>query len=262
MRLVLLLSLLLVAPAGALTIQIDSVSLGPGNAADSPNNAERGRSALRERLGARRRRRPVRRGRRALEGSVFAGDAGERHRDWTITFTVTANPGVVYNVVIFQELAGAFSFLDDSPGDATGSVGEVTGTLAGLPNPLLTMPVGIDGAATSSTTASIPFQRSRLLELEAWSEPRRFTLGFAFAIDAQSATRRRGAARPAGRDAAAAYPGIGLRDAGADGHRLSLSTRVILAVPGALDVPLVVLGLVGLASAEERCGRWIDATSW
>jgi hypothetical protein len=39
MRLVLLLLLFLAAPAGALTIEIDSASLGAGNTADSANNA-------------------------------------------------------------------------------------------------------------------------------------------------------------------------------------------------------------------------------
>jgi len=255
MRLVLLLLLFLAAPAGALTIQIDSVSLGAGNTADSANNASAteiltASDSVPDVTGG-----PFAEVDARWLGTVFADDAvANATADWQITFTVTANPGVVYNLVILQELTGAFTFLDDSVGNATGSIGELTGTLGGLPNPLLTMPVGVDGAATSDTTASVPFQRSRLLELESMVGTQTFTLAFTFDVSAQSTADQIAVQLGLpGSIGAAAYPGIGDRDASTDGHHLSLSTRVISApVPEPGTFTLVALGLIGFGRMRWR----------
>lgn len=255
MRLVLLLLLFLAAPAGALTIEIDSASLGAGNTADSANNASAAEiltasDSVPDVTGG-----PFAEVDAHWQGSVWADDAlASATADWQITFTVIANPGVVYNLVILQELAGAFTFLDDSIGNATGSVGALTGTLDGVPNPLLTMPVGVDGAATSDTTASVPFQRSRLLELEALVGTQTFTLGFTFGANAQSTADQIAVQLGLpGAIGAAAYPGIGDRDASTDGHHLSLSTRVISApVPEPGTFTLLALGLIGFGRMRWR----------
>jgi len=254
MRLVLLLLLLSVAPAGALTIQIDSVSLGSGNTADSANNVSAvqvltASDSVPDAAGG-----PFAEVDARWAGSVFADDASaSATANWQITFTVIANPGIVYNLVILQELTGAFTFIDDSLGGATGSIGELTGTLGGVPNPLLTMPMGVDGTATTTTTASVPFQRSRLLELPSLVGTQTFTLEFSFDSDAQSLSDQIAVqlGLPGG-IAAADYPGVGDRDASLDGHHLSLSTRVIVPEPGTFA--LVALGLVGLAArGRTRC---------
>jgi len=252
MRLVLLL-LLLAAPASALSIAIDSVSLGAGNTADSANNLSAAEvltasDSVPDVAGG-----PFAEVNARWAGSVFADDVfASASADWQVTFTVTANPGVVYDVVILQELVGAYSFADDSAGNATGRVGELTGTLGGLPNPLLTMPTGTEGERTSSTTDSIPFQRSRLHELDNLVGTQTFTLTFSFDVDAESSADQIAVQLGLpGAIAAGAYPGIGLRDAGADGHHLSLSTRVIAAVPEPSTLPLVGIGLIALR--RMRC---------
>jgi PEP-CTERM motif-containing protein len=254
MRLVPLLLLLLVAPAGALTIQIDSVALGASNTPDSANNVSAAQvltasDSVPDVAGG-----PFAEVEARWAGSVFANDVNaSATANWSITFTVVADPGVVYDLVILQELAGGFSFFDDSPGLAAGSVGELTGTLAGLPNPLLTMPVGVDSTATSTTTVSVPFQRSRLLELDALVGTQTLTLEFSFDIGAQSASDQIAVQLGLpGAISAAAYPGIGGRTATSDGHHLSLSTRVISApVPEPSALPLVMLGLIGFR--RKRC---------
>ncbi len=255
MRLVCLLLLLLATPAGALTIQIDSVSFGAGNTANSANNASAteiltASDSVPDVTGG-----PFAEVDARWLGTVFADDAlASATANWQITFTGTGGPGVVYNLVILQELAGAFTFLDDSLGNATGSVGQSTGTLNGIPNSLLTMPVGVDGTATSATTDSVPFQRSRLLELEALTGTQTFTLAFTFDMNAQSTADQIAVQLGLpGTIGAAAYPGIGDRDASADGHHLSLSTRVISApVPEPGTFTLLALGLLGFGRVRWR----------
>ena len=251
MRLVLLLLLFLATPSGALTIQIDSVQ---DNTAVSANNVSAVEGAgssdsVPDVTGG-----PFAEVNARWAGSLFADDTNANATaDWSVTFTVSAGPGVVYNLVILQELAGAFTFLDDSLGGATGSIGELTGTLGGLPNPLLTMPVGLDGTATSSATGSIPFQRSRILELEALTGSQTFTLAFTFDLTATSASDQIAVQLGLpGAIAASAYPGISGREASTDGHHLSLSTRVISApVPEPSTLPLMLLGLP--AFRRMRC---------
>ncbi len=254
------LSLALAAPAAALSIQIDSVSLGATNTPDGPSNGSAAEilvasDSVPDTAGG-----PFAEVAARWAGSVFADDvSASATASWQITFTVSAAPGVVYDLVILQELVGGFSFVDDSPGGATGRVGEVTGTLGGLPNPLLTLPVGVEGERTSSTTGSFPFQRSRLLELDGLVGTQTFALAFAFDVDAESASDQVAVQLGLpGAIAAAAYPGVGLRDAAADGHRLSLQTRVVAAVPEPSTLPLVALGLAALR--RTRC-RSTDARS-
>jgi hypothetical protein len=255
MRLVWLLLLFLAAPAAALTIQIDSVALGAGNTPDSASNSSTAQiltatDSVPDVAGG-----PFAEVDARWAGAVWANDAvASATADWQISFTVIANPGVVYDVVILQELAGGFTFFDDSIGNATGSVGELTGTLAGLPNPLLTMPVGVDGTATSATTGSIPFQRSRLLEIDNLIGTQTLTLGFTFGMDAQSTADQIAVQLGLpGAIAAAAYPGIGDRNASTDGHHLSLSARVVAApVPEPGTFTLLALGLIGLRRTRWR----------
>src|SRR5687768_14669692 len=130
MRLALLLLPILAAPAGALTISIDSVSLGSSNTANSVNNVSTTQiltasDSVSDVAGG-----PFAEVDARWAGSVFTDDASaSATANWEITFTVTANPGVVYNVLILQEITGAFSFVDVSLGGATGSIGAVSGTL-------------------------------------------------------------------------------------------------------------------------------------
>src|SRR4026209_337763 len=157
MRLVLLLLLLLVAPAGALTIPIHSVAPEAPNTADYTTVVSGVQSAA-QTLTASDSVPDVAGGPFAAvdarwAGSMWADGAstnfppvgGGGTANWEITFTVIANPGVVYNLLIQQELAGAFTFVDDSLGSASANIGHVNGTLNGLSNALLTMPVGVDG---------------------------------------------------------------------------------------------------------------------
>src|SRR5262245_6230302 len=98
MRLLPLLLLLSVAPASALTIQIDSASLGSGNTADSANNTsatqiQSATDSVPDVAGG-----PFADVDARWLGTVFANDASaSATANWQVTFTVTASPGVVYD---------------------------------------------------------------------------------------------------------------------------------------------------------------------
>ena len=176
---------------------------------------------------------------------------------YTITFTVNNPLGGTYRLDIDTSRLGALTFVNDSGGGATASLGAVTGTLNGVANPALAL--AAVGPLTATGGANQGFsQTGSVLSIVASNVTRTFTLGFTWTGSATSsqdeAAVRLGISGALANATADDYPGVGGRSASGDGHFVDVGVT-LLAVPEPGTLALLAAGLALFPARPRRPGR-------
>lgn len=212
--------------------------------------------------------------------SMLAVDTGQneaRNRTatsaYTITFTVTGLPNVIYDVVIDTSRLGAVTRIDDTNTNRQGiaSVGAVTGTLNAVGNASLGLAAAANYNATESVNSNVAtINQSNSLLLTNQTGVNVYTLTFTWSstVNDPVATAVTGndeiavrlglagttsdGSGGADRTSADNYPGTGARTAANDGHFVNVTAKVTAVVPEPGTLSLLGLGLAGLSFAGRK----------
>jgi hypothetical protein len=168
---------------------------------------------------------------------------------YQITFTVNNPTGATYQIDIDTLRAGALTTISDTTGDATVSLGAVTGTVDAITN--ATLALATVNLATNAASTDVTFsQNSSTLSITSSALTHAYTLAFTWTGTSTSnndeAAIRMGLAGTVAGVTADDYPGTGARTAANDGHRVSV-TSTIISAPEPAPAALVALGLIALA---------------
>jgi hypothetical protein len=168
---------------------------------------------------------------------------------YTVTFTVNNPSGGSYRLDIGSSRIGALTLVTDSGGDATATLGAVSGTLDGVANAALAL--AAMGPVTSASSTDVPFsQATPTLSIFDSALTRTFTLAFTWTESASSSRDevavRMGLAGSLATTTADDYPGVGGRVASGDGHFVHVGLT-LLSVPEPSTCLLLAGGLLLLA---------------
>jgi hypothetical protein len=172
---------------------------------------------------------------------------------YTISFTVDNPTGVPYLLAIESSRFGTVSLVDDSSGDATATLGGVTGLLNGIADPALGL-VGI-APLTSAATASVGVAQtgSTLTLASSAMGSQLFTLAFSWNLSATSSQNEAairlgmpgGLASTTADDTSGALSG--------NGHFVDVT--LTNAVPEPNTLVLIGSGMLALALTRSRRSR-------
>ena len=178
---------------------------------------------------------------------------------YTITFTINNPSGGSYRVDIGSSRIGALTLVSDSTGNATATLGAVSGSLNGVANP--TLALAAVGPITSASDTDLPFsQTTSTLSVVDSALTRTFTLAFTWNSTASSSRDevavRMGIAGSLATTTADNYPGVGGRVASGDGHFVHVGLT-LLSVPEPssclmLAAGLLLLGPLRRATISQR----------
>lgn len=198
------------------------------------------------------------------DGGVATAPSRTATHNYTVTFTITALPYVIYDVTINTSRIGAITRVDDGTGGGNGNISALTGTL----NAVATPGLGLSAVSLSQGTgaANTPFSQSTsAITLTGLSGNQVITLAFNWTSTANS-TCTGSACSTTGNDEVAVrlgmagtgsgvtaddYPGVGSRNINGDGHFVNINA-VITAVPEPGTLMLLGGGLAGLALYDRR----------
>jgi hypothetical protein len=199
------------------------------------------------------------------DGGVATAPSRTATQSYSVTFTITAQPWVVYDLTIGTSRLGAITRVSDGTGGGNGSISAVTGLLNGVGNGTLS---AIGGVSLSQGTgaANTPFSQSTpTLTLTGLTGNNIIQLSFSWTATANSTCSgflcsstgndelavRLGMAGTGSGVSADDYPGVGSRNINGDGHFVS-ANAVITAVPEPGTILLFGGGLAGMGWYGRR----------
>lgn len=202
------------------------------------------------------------------DGGIATAPSRTATSNYTITFTVTASPGTVYDVSIATSRIGAITRVDDGTGGGNGNISALTGSY-GVNAPASIAAFGLAGVTLGQGTgaANTPFaQNATTLTLTGLTGPNTINLAFNWTATANSTCTgflcsttgndeiavRLGMAGTGSGVTADDYPGVGGRTIGNDGHFMNVTAVVTSVVPEPGTLALVAVGLAGLARVGRR----------
>ena len=169
---------------------------------------------------------------------------------YTISFTVDNPNGVPFLLAIDTSRFGTVSLVDDSSGDATATLGGVTGLLNGIADPALGL-IGIAPLTSAATASVVVAQTGSTLTLASSAlGSQLFTLAFSWALSATS-SQNEAAIRmgmPGGLASTTADDTPGLLSA--DGHFVGVT--LTNAVPEPNTLVLISSGMLALSLTRRR----------
>lgn len=201
------------------------------------------------------------------DGGIATAPSRTATSSYTVTFTITALPYVVYDLTIDTSRIGALTRVDDGTGGGNASISALTGTLNAAPTPGLGMTAV--NLAQGTGAANVPFSQSTpTITLTGLSGNQVITLAFNWTATVNS-TCTGSLCSSTGNDEVAVrlgeqgtisglfdttaddYPGVGGRNINGDGHFVNVNA-VITAVPEPGTLVLLGAGLAGLAFGGRR----------
>lgn len=198
-----------------------------------------------------------------------------RASDYSVTFTVSAGPSVVYDLQIDTQLQGLLSIIDDNGGYGTAAIGTVSATVDSNSAPGLGTALDHSLFNLQNSTTTLPFNDLGVLLLSGLSGGHTYVLRFTWQQIAKSGRTDTGgvfgepypydgphdeAAMLLGLNGAtgsSGYPSVGQygtypsRNPADDGHFVKL-TATVTSVPEAGTLLYVILGLAALAIRNAR----------
>ena len=198
------------------------------------------------------------------DGGVATAPSRTATHAYQVTFTITANPWVVYDLTIDTSRIGAITRVDDGTGGGNGNISALTGTINAASTPALGMPAV--NLAQGTGAANVPFSQSTpTVTLTGLTGSQVVTLAFTWTSTANSTCTgslcsstgndevavRLGMAGTGSGVTADDYPGVGSRNINGDGHFVNVNA-VITAVPEPGTLVLIGAGLAGLAFGGRR----------